>query len=61
MKRYFDGFPPNAHPMAILASMVTALSSYHQNDNESDFVENVDINIVRLLAKVKTIATNFSS
>ena len=56
MKRFFDGFPPNAHPMAILSSMVTALSSYHQNDNESDFVENVDINIVRLLAKVKTIA-----
>ena len=56
MKRFFDGFPPNAHPMAILSSMVTALSSYHQNDNESNFVENVDINIVRLLAKVKTIA-----
>ena len=56
MKRFFDGFPPNAHTMAILSSMVTALSSYHQNDNESDFVENVDINIVRLLAKVKTIA-----
>ena len=56
MKRFFDGFPPNAHPMAILSSMVTALSSYHQNDSESDFVENIDINIVRLLAKVKTIA-----
>ena len=56
MKRFFDGFPPNAHPMAILSSMVTALSSYHQNDNDSNFIENVDINIVRLLAKVKTIA-----
>jgi citrate synthase len=56
MKRFFDGFPPNAHPMAILSSMVTALSSYHQNDNESDFNEIIDINIVRLLAKVKTIA-----
>jgi len=56
MKRFFDGFPPNAHPMAILSSMVTALSSYHQNDGESDFIENIDINIVRLLAKVKTIA-----
>ena len=56
MKRFFDGFPPNAHPMAILSSMVTALSSYHQDDNESDFIENIDLNIVRLLAKVKTIA-----
>ena len=55
MKRFFDGFPPNAHPMAILSSMVTALSSYHQNEDKSD-QEIMDINIVRLLAKVKTIA-----
>ena len=26
--------------MAILSSMVTALSSYHQDDSESDFIEN---------------------
>jgi len=55
MKRFFDGFPPNAHPMAILSSMVTALSSYHQDEDISDH-EIMDINIVRLLAKVKTIA-----
>ena len=55
MKRFFDGFPPNAHPMAILSSMVTALSSYHQNDSQND-EDSIDINIVRLLAKVKTIA-----
>ena len=55
MKRFFDGFPPNAHPMAILSSMVTALSSYHQDEDISD-QEIMDINIVRLLAKVKTIA-----
>ena len=55
MKRFFDGFPPNAHPMAILSSMVTALSSYHQDEDTSDH-EIMDINIVRLLAKVKTIA-----
>ena len=55
MKRFFDGFPPNAHPMAILSSMVTALSPYHQDEDISD-QEKMDINIVRLLAKVKTIA-----
>ena len=55
MKRFFDGFPPNAHPMAILSSMVTALSSYHQDEDMSD-QEKIDLNIVRLLAKVKTIA-----
>lgn len=56
MKRFFDGFPPNAHPMAILSSMVTALSSYHQDDSDLTQTEAVDLNIVRLLAKVKTIA-----
>ena len=55
MKRFFDGFPPNAHPMAILSSMVTALSSYYQDDDQTE-EEKMDINIVRLLAKVKTIA-----
>ena len=55
MKRFFDGFPPNAHPMAILSSMVTALSSYYE-DSDQDKEEIIDINIVRLLAKVKTIA-----
>ena len=55
MKRFFDGFPPNAHPMAILSSMVTALSSYHEDNNQQN-EENMDLNIVRLLAKVKTIA-----
>ena len=56
MKRFFDGFPPNAHPMAILSSMVTALSSYHQDDSDLKHEEAIDLNIVRLLAKVKTIA-----
>ena len=56
MKRFFDGFPPNAHPMAILSSMVTALSSYHEDEDGVDLSEVIDLNIVRLLAKVKTIA-----
>tara|TARA_B100000029_G_scaffold237382_1_gene234435 strand:- start:6048 stop:7313 length:1266 start_codon:yes stop_codon:yes gene_type:complete len=55
MKRFFDGFPPNSHPMAILSSMVTALSAFYPNgDNHEE--ENMDINIARLIAKVKTIA-----
>ena len=55
MKRFFDGFPPNAHPMAILSSMVTALSSYYEDDDNHE-LDSVDINIIRLLAQVKTIA-----
>ena len=29
MKKFFEGYPPTAHPMAILSSMVTSLSSYY--------------------------------
>jgi len=55
MKRFFDGFPSNAHPMAILSSMVTALSAFHPSSDSHDKTK-IDENIVRLMAKVKTIA-----
>ncbi|MCA9915725.1 MAG: citrate (Si)-synthase, partial [Anaerolineae bacterium] len=48
MKKFFEGFPPSAHPMAILASMVISLSAYYPGANDP---ENIDLNIVRLLAK----------
>ena len=52
MKKFFEGFRHNAHPMAILSAMVTSLSSYYPETDEDD----EDLNIVRLLAKTKTIA-----
>ena len=55
MKRFFDGFPLNAHPMATLSSMVTALSAFHP-ESESDDEDIIDSNIIKILAKVKTIA-----
>ncbi len=55
MKRFFDGFPLSAHPMAILSSMVTALSAFNP-DSDSHSPEVIDLNIARLIAKVKTIA-----
>ena len=55
MKRFFDGFPLSAHPMAILSSMVTALSGFSPNPNSSD-LNSIDQNIAKLLARVKTIA-----
>lgn len=53
MKKFFEGYPPSAHPMAILSSMVSALSTYYP---VSDAEEDLELNIVRLLAKAKTIA-----
>jgi len=55
MKRFFDGFPLNAHPMATLSSMVTALSAFHP-ESEFDDEEIINKNIIKILAKVKTIA-----
>ena len=52
MKKFFEGYPPTAHPMAILSSMVSSLSAYYAESDE----EAVDLNIIRLLAKTPTIA-----
>ncbi len=53
MKKFFEGFPPTAHPMGILSSMVSSLSAFYP---EAGYNADVELNIVRLLAKLKTIA-----
>ena len=53
MKIFFEGFPRSAHPMMILSSMVASLSAYYPED---DTPEEIDHNIIRLLAKAKTLA-----
>jgi len=53
MKKAFEGFPPTAHPMAILSAMLTSLSGFYPDTEDG---ENMDLNITRLLAKAKTIA-----
>jgi citrate synthase len=53
MKKFFEGFPPSAHPMGILSAMVSSLSAYYPDAYNP---ENFDINMIRLLAKLKTIA-----
>ncbi len=55
MKRFYDGFPRDAHPMATLSSAVSTLSTFYQNSNELNRVE-MDLQILRLLAKIPTIA-----
>jgi len=51
MKKFFEGYPPNAHPMAIMAAMMASLSTFYPGSEDE-----VDLNIIRLLAKAKTIA-----
>jgi len=52
MKKFFEGFPATAHPMAILSAMVASLSAYYPLRGEAER----DLNICRLLAKAPTIA-----
>jgi citrate synthase len=56
MKHFFEGFPPSAHPMAILSSMVLSLSSFYPEAIDVDNKEVIDITIARLISKVRTIA-----
>jgi citrate synthase len=56
LRRFFDGFPRDAHPMAVLSSAVSALSTFYQDSLDPFDDEHVEISTVRLLAKVPTIA-----
>jgi citrate synthase len=56
MKRFYDGFPRDAHPMAILSSAVSTLSTFYQNSSDINNPADIDISIFRLLAKIPTIA-----
>ncbi|QCQ89913.1 citrate synthase [Rhodococcus sp. SGAir0479] len=56
LKRFFDGFPRNAHPMPVLSSAVNALSAYYQDALDPDDPEQVELSTIRLLAKLPTIA-----
>jgi len=53
MKKFFEGFPPSAHPMAILSAMIASLSAYY---TENGTPEEIELNIIRLLSKAKTLA-----
>jgi citrate synthase len=57
MRRFFDGFPRDAHPMAVLSSAVSALSTFYQDSLNPFDEEQVEISTIRLLAKVPTIAS----
>ncbi|WP_084735100.1 citrate synthase [Actinophytocola xinjiangensis] len=56
LKRFFDGFPRDAHPMPVLSSAVSALSTFYQDSLLPFDQEQVEISTIRLLAKLPTIA-----
>ncbi len=59
MRKIFDGFPVNAHPMGVLSALVTSLSAFYPKavgldiEKEKDYL---DLTIIRIIAKLPTIA-----
>ncbi len=57
MKRFYEAFPSNAHPMGILSSMLSSLSTFYpesQKPNRTE--EDIKLTIHRLIAKITTLA-----
>ncbi len=56
LRRFFDGFPRDAHPMPVLSSAVSALSTFYQDSLDPFDPQQVEISTIRLMAKVPTLA-----
>jgi citrate synthase len=56
MRAFYNGFPRDAHPMAILSSVVGALSTFYQDSLDPRDPEQVEKSIYRLMGKLPTIA-----
>ncbi|MDQ2797930.1 MAG: citrate (Si)-synthase, partial [Actinomycetota bacterium] len=56
LKNFFDGFPSDAHPMPVLSSAVSALSTFYQDSLDPFDDADVELSTYRLLAKLPTIA-----
>ena len=56
MRNFYNGFPRDAHPMATLSSVVSALSTFYQDALDPKDPEHIELSIRRLMAKLPTIA-----
>ena len=57
IKKILDGFPSNAHPMGVLSSLICSLSAFYPDSlNPNSTPEEVNLSMIRLLAKMPTFA-----
>ncbi len=56
MRNFFAGYPGSAHPMAILSSMTCSLSAYYPDSIDDHSDEQLELDCIRLLSKLRTIA-----
>jgi citrate synthase len=57
VKQFFEAYPAQAHPMGVLSSMISSLSTFYpesQNPNRDEELKNLSIH--RLIAKLPTLA-----
>ncbi len=57
MRRFFEAFPRDAHPMAVLSSGVSAISTFYQDSLDPFDPDHVRLSTIRLMAKLPTIAS----
>jgi citrate synthase len=57
IKKILDGFPSVAHPMGVLSSLICSLTAFYPNSLDPNHTkEEIDLSIVRLMAKLPTFA-----
>ena len=57
LKRFFQALPPTAHPMSVISSAISTLSTYYEDDLDPNDPEKVELNTIRLLAKLPVLAS----
>ncbi|WJL95941.1 citrate synthase [Microbacterium sp. ET2] len=56
LKRFFSALPHTAHPMSVLSAATAALSTYYERESDPNNPEHVELNTIRMLAKLPVIA-----
>ena len=56
MRHFFDSFPHDAHPMAVLASGTVGMSTFYPDSHEISDPAAVQLTTLRLIAKLPTLA-----
>lgn len=56
LKRFFSALPHTAHPMSMLSAATAALSTYYEGQSDPNDPDHVELNTIRLLAKLPVIA-----
>jgi citrate synthase len=56
LRRFFDGFRRDAHPMAVMTAVVGAMSAFYHDSLDINDPHHREISAYRLIAKVPTIA-----